>query len=280
MRINVQPKYLEHGYLSSLLYTLYNKGKITKLENNTLTHIATILARLARDYDLYQLLFEDEDQVLEVEKRHIHSKDLAAFVLMDHTFTRGYFAKTAGRSAMSDTTNSSGIPLLFEGSKRLFNTSYMSWLNKMSYKQLDMFLPAQLNSYELNQDGEIVRAEKYGLLVYHNNNIEFDAEVIATLRSRVNKWDSNPTPAQIKVGKEDEDEELLRVIEIYNKSSYRMRNMVLQGWCWNKVCRSSYMITNWNDWDAEPIRIDELAGLQPKAAGRQVGIEKFLGIKL
>lgn len=279
MKFNLQPRYLEQGYLSSMLHTLYNKGKIQKLENNTLTHIASMLARLARDYPLYELLFEDENQTLEVDNKTIQSKDLAAFVLMDHTFTRGYFAKTAGRTAMSDTTNCSGVPLLLEGSKRLFNTSYMSWLDKMSYKQLDLFLPAHLNSYEINNDGELVRAEKYGLLTYYTNNVTFRPEVIAKLRARVNKWDSSVNPAMAK-GWEDDDGEMEEVLKIYNNSSYRMRNMVLQGWCWNKICRSSSMITNWNDWDADPIRVDDLAGLQPKAAAGQVGFEKFLGIKL
>ena len=279
MRINAGPSYLKHGYLSSMLHTLYNKGKITKLENNTLTHIATILAKLAREHDIYQLLFEDKDQVLEIDGREFHTKDLAAFVLMDHTFTRGYFAKTAGSRAMSDTTNSSGVPLLLEGSKRLFNTSYMSWLTKMSRKELDMFMPAQLNSFELDGNGDLVQAEKYGLLVYYNNNINIRPELIVELRNRVPKWDSVPNPKMVKVLKED-DEELEEVIRIYNNSTYRMRNMVLRGWCWNKVCRSDSMITNWVNWDNPPVAISDFAGLQPKAAAGLDVYEKFLGIKL
>ena len=280
MKILIQPKFLEHGYLSSMLRSLLNSAKLEKkLDNNVLTHIATILANEAKSGDIYEKLFNTDDYLISWEGRTLHSKDLASFVLMDNNFARGYFARSPGRTAMSDTTNCGGVPLLLEGSKRLYNRTYSSWLDEWDdNKKLDIFLPAQLASYTLTNLGEYEQAEKYGLLVYHKFNVQIRDEIIVELRNRVGHW--NQPNAKMVKAVEDDTEEMKEVIEIYNKSSYRMRNMVLRGWCWNEICRSSSMICDWNNWDEMPPKISDLAGLQPKAAGGQSGAEKFLGIKL
>ena len=278
MKLNIGPAYFEHGYLSSMLRTLLSKGSVKKLENQVLTHIASTLAVLAHEQDIYELLFNDEDRVIKRDNTSIHTKDLAAFVLMDNQFTRGYFSKTAGRNAMSDTTNCSGVPLLLEGSKRLFKKNYMSWLDEWEdKKRLDVFLPSHLASYTLSSEGW-EQAEKLGLLVFHRYKVNIRPEIVIELQQRLGNFNT-PNPKMLDALEEDTSE-MREVLRLYNRASYRMRNMILRGWCWNEVCRNSSMICDWNDWDNIPSKLDQLAGLQPLAATGLDPYEKFLGIKL
>ena len=292
MKFNLQPKYLEKGYLSSMLHTLLNKGKVDKLENGNLTQLATILASFAHSYDPYKLLFEDDNQEMVYGKQNkyvINTKDLASFVLMDHMFTRGYFSKTAGRNAMSDTSNCQGVPLLFEGCKRLYNIKYSSWLKGVDLSdreqavRVDIWLPAQLGTYSITSEGW-EPGTKHGLLAFTHNKVSLTDEIIQELRTLVPNWETAVSPRMIKINEEElleSNPDLVRAVQIYNNSTHKMRNMILRGWVWSEVCRNSSMICDWNNWDEMPKKFNELAGLPPKAAGGQeAAIENFLGIKL
>lgn len=284
MKINARPTIFEKGHLSSMLQKLRNKQQCNKLENSSLTRIASILGHLDAKYDIYELLFENDNQELKVDNVLVNTKDLAAFVLMDHTYTRGYFAKQAGRTAMTDTTNCQGVPLAFEGSRRLNNKKYMSWLNGIDLSKLesawkvDVFLPAHLGSITIGESGlELLKT--YGLIRFMHNEFDFPLDVIQEIREHVPTWQTNQSPKMVKIDKEIMHEEFITWAERYNNCAFRLRCLILRGWVWDEKCRNSSMITNLLDWDNYPKAL-MFDGLQPKAAVGQDPLLNFAGIKL
>jgi len=272
-----QQTIFNEGYLTDLFTKRLNGDKLEKLSNQNLTHIATILGHISNEYALYSVLFEGPNQLLTVEGTQVNTKDLAAFVLMDHTFTRGYFAKTAGGKATSDTTNCQGVPLALEGARRLYGTPYMQWLEGYDLKdtnsmwKVDIFLPAQLGSIILDEDGKPRLAEKYGLIVLYANKVDFPPTVINQLRKLIPGWQSITTPKMVEEGEIEG-----KYGSIYNKCGYRMRNLILRGWVWQEATRNPDMITNILDWDNYPSRVS-FEGMMPATGNAYLN---FLGSNL
>jgi hypothetical protein len=268
MKKHVTPQFLRKGHLNRYFESLRKGQKPRKLENHDLTRIATILGHLARDYDLYNCLFESPNVELEVDGDLVNTKDLASFVLMDHTYTRGYFSKTAGKNATSDTTNCQGVPLALEGARRVFGKTYESWLDGVNLKdidemwKLDVFLPAQLGSLELGSEG-LQFCDKYGLLVLRYNEIDFPPDIINYLRDEIGNWATAINPRVVKVNEEEMSKKLYYYLTTYNDCSHRMRSLILRGWVWNENVCNSDMITNIMNWDEAPKGI-LFDGMKPK----------------
>lgn len=259
MHITLGFSTFDEGYLQRMLTDKFNDKIIHKLENHELTRIATMLGELSHLGDIYNELFEQPNHTLLLNSITIQSKDLAAFVIMDHTFTRGYFAKQAGRKATLDTTNCQGVPLALEGAKRLYNKSYMSWIpdttDLAKLMRLDIFLPAHLSSYEFNPLGEVVSMDKFGLLRLYMGNTTFSSEIINQIREQVPTWLTTPSPKLIAFTKLDEE----KYGKIYNNCDHKLRCLILQGWVWSKPCANDAMIRNLSDWDAPAIEMGEEA---------------------
>ena len=282
MRIYATPKIFEKDYLKSIYWNLCNKKDFRKLENNSLTHIASALGHLDAQYDLYELLFEKPDQEIDLGKYSVYTKDLAAFVVMDHTYTRGYFAKPAASTAMVDTTNCQGVPLALEGAKRLYNKKYSSWLkgidlaNKEDAWRLDIFLPSDLCSIELDEEGETKVMDTLGLIRFYHNSIEFPIEVIQELRSRIANWQTAPNPRKIyKLSQEEESATFFTYADYYNRCAHKMRCLILRGWVWDEGVRNDDMITNPLDWDNHPKAI-MFEGLKPQVKKSTNPYERYL----
>jgi hypothetical protein len=281
MQLNIQNKksIFAKGYLNNMATEVLTKVKIEKLENHSLTRIATILGHLSKDYDLYNVLFEQPNQELMVDNTKINTKDLASFVLMDHLTTRGYFARQAGGRAQNDTTNSQGVPLALEGAKRLYNKTYMSWLDGYDLSnieqmfRIDIFLPGHLASIDIDAEGVPQKRKKHGLLVLLNNDINFPSSVINQIREQVPNYLTSPNPKLINA-------DLIDGIygELYNKCEHKLRCMLLQGWIFDPKCTNDAMITNVLDWDS-PAKPVSFEGIMPKGEGMTIGFTKFLGIK-
>lgn len=234
------------GYLSNLANTVFLDDDREKLKNTDLTRIATILGTISRGCDLYNELFVLPDHVLNVDNIDVHSKDLASFVYMDHMFTRGNFAIQAGGKATSDTTNCQGVPLAFEGAKRLYNKKYSSWITTLDTKErdkifrYDVFLPAGLGSYTISED-VVVPLDTYGLVSLLANEITFPDEVLTEFKKSYARWKIAPTP---KIMSGD-----TKYTRIYNRCEHKLRALILQGWIWQPACRNADMITNISNWD-------------------------------
>ena len=258
----MKPSLFSVGYLSSLAEAIYsNKKPTAKLDTAQLMRISTIYGHLAKKYDLYELLFEKPKQLYEVDGIEIHTRDLALFTMMSHDYARGYYWKPLGR-ATSDPSTNNGVPLAFAGARRVFNKSYMSWLEGLERKDLircDMFLPYGLASLDW-RTGE-AHAE-YGLLNYTRNKdkIIWDLDDIAELREQVN---DTFRPKKVK---SLENETLGNY---YNKSTSSMRCLLTQYWCWREPSRCTDMITDFRDWDNYAKSIDlpstEFIGLKSKS---------------
>jgi hypothetical protein len=251
--------FTKQGYLTNMFTNLLNGKKVDKLENHHLTHIATVLGEISRSYDLYSKLFEMENEEMMLGNTNINTKDLAAFVLMDHVFTRGYFSKSAAGKATSDTTNSQGVPLALEGAKRLYNKKYSSWIPKSTDRKdlwrCDVFLPADLASFHIDDTGEVKQNELYGILNYYFNKIEILPEKIIEWRAIIPGWESKHHPPKMKGQIDTWD-------KIYNSTAPKVRAMLLRGWIWQEACRNSDMICDPLNWDDFPKAI-QFDGLKP-----------------
>jgi hypothetical protein len=252
--MQLQQNIFDKGYLRNFMSDRMNTKTMPKLQNHELTRIATALGSLSQHHDLYNLLFEQPDHVVEPEftPTGVHTKDLAAFVLLDHTLTRGYFAKSAATKSTSDTTNSQGVPLAFEGARRIYNKTYMSWLDNRDLSSIssavraDIFLPAHLGSITIGPEGP-TNTKWIGLISLLHFKIKFPLEVITQLREQVSNYLVSPGPRVVDPKLIDGD-----YGEYYNKCGNKLRSMILQGWIYSPVCRNADMITNIVDWDVPP----------------------------
>ena len=272
-------KIFEQGFLTQLYIDAYTKVKRDKLENHSLTRIASALGELSKHHDLYDLLFTQPQQTLETYGNvTVNSKDLMAFVLLDHHLARGYFSKTPGSNACVDTTNSQGVPLALEGAKRLYDKSYMSWLpigdDKEDLWKCDVFLPEALASLRLNDSSEIMQKDTYGLITLLKNNVSFTNNEIQEMRDATPNYLSAWHPPVIKNA------------DIYNKCNKKVRALILGGWIWSEhLPYNPDMIYNIQDWDAA-IKPASFEGLKPKTrtapglTGNEPKYEPKLGLFL
>ena len=271
----------KEGFLTTLAETKLRDEKVEKLSKDQIARIATILGYLSKDHDLFNLLFEQPTQRMTVDNVVVNTADLRMFVILDHKFTRGYFVSTRG-PATSDTTYSQGVPLALEGAKRLYNKSYMSWLDgldlsdKNSAIRCDIFLPAHLASLDINDNtGEVVQGKTYGLITLYANSIKFPIEVINQIREQVPNWLATHTPRMVDAKCIDDS-----FGTYYNKCAQKMRSLILQGWIWgagNNV-RNDSMITDISDWDnIAPDTSKSFLGYSPTDSGISPGLLKFMG---
>lgn len=258
------------GYLSDLAENVIteNKSDVIKLETPEMERIATIYGYLSHKYDLYELLFDKPNQVLEVDGSQVNTRDLAMFTIMTHSKARGWYWKSTGRATV-DTIACAGVPLAFAGARRVWNKTYASWRCAEDAIRCDIFLPHGLASYVIGEEGKAIKANMGGLLAYMASDIEFTPEILHSFREEVPNYNSAFKPKQVN-GKTPE-------IKLYNKLSHNMRFMLLQGWCWSSVSRCADMITNPRDWDIMALDLNKsFAGLTPIDSLLPVGLNKFL----
>jgi len=239
----------EQGYLSNFAGRIFNASKVLdkeKLTANNLARIATILGHLSKEHDLYNLLFEQEPQMLMVDGTEVNTRDLATMVLLDHSRTRGYFHKVKD----SDTSYCQGVPLALEGAKRVNNKQYSSWLDGLdmddnnSLIRCDMFLPAHLNSYNINEAGGVEPSKKHGLITFLKNNVVFPDETIKQIRAQVLNWKGKHNPGVIDPSQVDGKYGIY-----YNNCAQKMRCLLIQSWVFQLQRRNDTMITSITDWD-------------------------------
>lgn len=237
-----------------------------KLTTDDLIRIATILGHLAKDHDLYSLLFETSNKKLLVDGTTINTKDLMWFVILDNAYARGWFWNPKGKMT-SDTSVCAGVPLAFLGAKRVFNKSYSSWLSE-DLKRVDIFLPQGLNTWRIDETGNQVLEQKsvsrggeVGLIKLHMSN--YEVEDIHGIREQIILGSSKPRK--------------VKGDPIFNKCSYLLRCMIAQSWCWAAACRNSDMITDYRDWDKLAPSVDaSFQGLKPKKAKIAPGFLAFV----
>ena len=255
------------GYLTNLAESIRNGEKIEKSQRLTtaqLKRISTIYGHLAKKYDLFELLFEKPNQELEVDGTVINTRDLANFTDMAHTVKRGYYWKPIG-SATSDPSTNNGVPLAFEGARRIFGKTYMSWLTDLDvkdYMRCDIFLPFGLSSYTINEEGEAVVTDKPGLIRYYASREELDWKIsdIHDFRQAIGNWNYFKPRVIIKSRVENQ-----KLANAYNNSNSPMRCLLLQAWCWHGRSRCKDMITDFRNWDNFMVDADEtFEGLRPK----------------
>jgi len=261
------------GYLSYLAEKRMRGEDLTpkeKLNTDQLIRIATKLGHLAKDYDLYELLFESEPTTLEVDGTEIYTPDLTLFVLLDWTHQRGYFMQYQS-GATSDTKMARSVPLALEGARRVFNKSYMSWLDKNNPTRCDIFLPKGLTSHGPAEGGgfEVLPKGSRGLLVMrkHLSDVEITPEVIWELRDILGpQWASKRQPRLLKKSEFKQLPDNLGLV--WNNIDHLCRCMLAQTWIYKYPSRNSNMITDFMDWDNYNPGLDSegnaLKGLKPK----------------
>lgn len=257
-----EPNFLRKGFLKQYYLDRFNKVKLEsggKLKNHDLTRIATLLGHLYKRGDLYEQLFERKNEEIKLDGTLVNTKDLAAFVLMDHTMHRGYFAKSAGKRAVEDTTNCQGVPLALEGAKRICKVKYSEWAKHAfdDMKELwryDVFLPKDLGSLEYTSEGPQQIKGINGLYTYFRNGLDYSLEEVQRLRDYVPNWQTAYSPRKI--------EGEAHYINNYNNSGHKMRCLILRGWVWMEEVRNDDMITNLSNWDTHPKSI-MFEGLKP-----------------
>lgn len=279
------------GFLTSLVEKVMSGGGLEnheKLNTHQLERISTYLGHVAKKGNLYNILFKDENIRLNLDGDEVNTKDLMWFVIMDHEFARGWYWKPSG-AMTTDTSVCAGVPLAFKGAKRLFNKTYMSWLEEADETiECDIFLPQGLNSLRIDEEGEIVpevksqsRGGRGGLIsLYRSDKFDFDSTHIHRLREEVPRYATTSKPKMVKPANISEDG---RIGKVYNDLSHLMRCMLLQGWCWYNRSRNSDMITDFRDWDNFSKSIDSpsiaMRGLEPKTTRIATGYLKFTNTK-
>jgi hypothetical protein len=251
--------FLTPGYLTDLSKKVMSGVKLTnkeKLTTEQLEQISRIYGLLAKDHDLYDLLFKQPNQILE----GINTSDLALFTYMDHAHSRGKYWKPIGTAPTDGGNVCHGVPLAFKGARTVFGKTYMSWFTNLEvarYIECDIFLPYGLNSLEIKDDGKAVLTDNAGLIsLYLSDDIEWEAKDIRYLR------DNLPNYAKYVMGSVPKD---TKIGEVYCKCSILMRCLLAQGWCWTGGSRGPDMITDFRDWDNFVPSVDKvMTGLTPK----------------
>lgn len=268
---------LKDGYLTQIVETVFatnGKNFKDKLSTSQLKRIATIYGHLAKDHDLYELLFEQPKQLLEVDGSKVHTRDLAMFTMMDHSFARGYYWKPDTSNATTDPSVNPGVPLAFMGARQVFGKKYMDWIPDTNIIRCDIFLPKGLNSMEINEEGTPVSSEEVGLLAFYQSDIPCSLEDIRELRSLVPATKAAHSPRKVK-GLSN-----TKLQNAYNKASKRMRCLLLQRWCWSGGSRCADMITDFRDWDNLMPNVDNtFKELKPTDNKMNPGILAFMGEK-
>jgi len=221
------------------------KDNKKKLNTPQLMRISTIYGHLAKVYDLYDLLFEQDGHELDVDGTTIHTNDLKMFALMDWSCVRFKFWSPSGGKATSDTIVCGGVPLALAGARRVFGKPYMAWLGEEDYYKCDMFLPRGLNSYVLDDKGKIVPGNP-GIIAFYQTwqkeGLEYSLETVNALRHKL--------PAYATANQRPIHEPANRHEELYNKATSKpMRALLVQGWCWTNACRCEDMVTDYTNWD-------------------------------
>lgn len=271
---NVITPLFKRGYLSHTAETVFRGEKLEsyqRLDMGKLKQIATVLGHLAKEHDLYELLFESPAQTLEVDGKEIYTPDLTLFVLLDWTHQRGYFIKYSNGNAMSDTEFARSVPLALEGARRVFNKPYMSWLDEDNPIRHDIFLPAGLASYEPDGDGGSKPRQKgklgVALLRKHLSDVEITPEVVWELRDIIGpQWPAKRLPRLLK---KTEFKQLPGNLgQVWNNVDHLCRCMLAQTWIFKHPSRHPNMITDFMDWDNYQVGVDadsELAaGIKPR----------------
>jgi hypothetical protein len=269
------------GYLSGMVEKVYsgklkdNKDKLTTPE---LQRIATIYGHLAQKYDLYDLLFKQPNQMLEVDGTQVHTRDLALFTNMSHEFARSYYWKPSG-TIPTDPIVCNGVPLALAGARQVFGKTYMSWIEELpkeQYIECDIFLPYGLNSYKINDAAEIERDKHPGLIIFWANKLNYTTEHIQELRLAVPNYATSYRPKVVKDC--DIPDELLKA---YNKASHLMRCLIIQAWVWSGPSTNKQdMIYDINDWDNHPPALDSMrslaSGLKPQPSQIPDRLTRFM----
>lgn len=272
------------GYLTSLAEKVMSGGLDSKqkLRSGDLMRIATILGYLSKDYDLYSLLFEEPNKRIKVDGVEINTKDLMWFVIMDHSYARGWYWQPDG-TMVTDTSVCVGVPLVFLGAKRVYNKTYSSWLEDYEEMKLDMFLPQGLNCWKINDKGEQVLEESnaqrggdIGLIRLYKSEYKFEIDHIHRIREQITL--GSPKPRKVKdIAEEDTYDKL------FNRCSFVLRCMIAQTWCWGSVSRNSDMITDYKNWDNLQPSVESaslaMQGLVPKNTRIAPGFLAFTGTK-
>jgi len=262
------------GFLTSLAEKVMSGDmeRGNKLSTSQLERIATLLGHLSKQGNLYDILFNESNQRVTLDNTTINTKDLMWFVLMDHSYARGWYWQPTGKMT-ADTSVCAGVPLAFLGARRLYNKPYMSWLTDLGELHCDMFLPQGLNSWKIDDEGQVVHEESNssrggaaGLIrVFNQEDMHIDLAHIHRLREEVPRYTSTSKPKKVIPSNISEDE---RVGNLYNNCSYLMRCMILQGWCWYNLSRNEDMILDFTSWDNNLPSIDSMShamqGLAPK----------------
>lgn len=263
--ITKDPGVLSRGYLLNLATRVMSKEKLEakqKLNTDQLVRIATTLGYLSKDRNLYDVLFGGKHCEMESDGYKVDTRDLAMFVLLDWQYNRGYFMRYTG-GATTDTRMGRGVPLAFEGARRLYNKSYMSW-TELPAKECDVFLPHGFNSLELDESGKFVQSKEKGLLRLLKSDVDFSIEVVRQLREFIPNWATYHKPRMITKNALEDTE----LVDYWNELSHLCRCMILQGWIFKHPSRHANMITDYRDWDKFAPSLDEgvtaLKGHKPK----------------
>jgi len=278
------------GYLTSIAEKVMggNLEREEKLSTYQIERICTYYGILAKREPLYDLLFEGSNKRLEVDGDYINTKDLMWFTMMDHAYARGWYWQPNGKATL-DTSVCQGVPLALKGARRVFNKSYMSWIEGLEpkdYIKCDIFLPQGLNTLKVNDVGKVEKEEKNrtrggaaGLIALHTTkDADFSVAHIHRLREQISAWATTSKPKMVKedlIAEHDKD----RTGELFNKCSFQMRSMILHGWTWYSTSRHSDQITDFKDWDNFLPSVDRMSiamqGLEPKKTRVPEGFLKF-----
>lgn len=275
-------KIAQEGFLTSLAEKCLSGTKLdnaSKLRTPALERIATYFGHLSKKADLYDILFNGENERVELDGDRVNTHDLRSFVILDHSVTRGYFWKPDVR-ATTDTSVNHGVPLALKGARRLYNKSYMSWIDWSAPEKCDVFLPYGLNSYEFDpESGQLVRVETeqtkrggaYGLLNLLKKEIYLSAAHVHKLRLASTSYLTNTAPGKVSL---DEEDEVLE--ELFNNCSKRLRCLLLQGWIYGPASRHSDMITDTSNWDNFAPSVDKsFAGVPPSTTQLSPGLARY-----
>jgi len=252
------------GFLSNLSEKVITGVKVEKLTSNDLYHIATVLGQISRTEDLYDVLFDKPNMMVTSKFGSVFTRDLGMFILMEHSKPRSFFAKTAGSNACVDLFMSQGVPLAFEGAKRLYGKTYNDWyIGEPDVNitiKCDIFLPNALASLELDPvSGEVTASNLYGLIRLRKNDVVFSPETISYIKENTPGWVGKHNPKKIDNTNNTSE------VDIYNKCAPKLRAMILQGWIWGKQLQlNSDMITDIHDWDATAEKHSVFSGMAPQ----------------
>lgn len=281
------PRIFKEGFLTNITEKVLSGKTLLaneKLHSSELNRLATIYGHLSKEHNLYNLLFKEPAQLLEVDLDILHTRDLSMFTLLSHSKPRGWYWMPDKGGVTNDRTLSNAVPLAFLGARRVYDRHYSSWLHKIdmsdfnSVIECDIFLPYGLASLHIDPaTGEVLKNKKQeqGLISLMQSNLEFDASTVHKIRAATTKWHSNRRPAMLR------DFEQEDIQERWNASSTLIRCMLLQGWIFSQPGAATEMITNYMDWDSLAINVDRtstsMEGLEPTNINIAPGFLAFMG---